>query len=118
MVTYLDHSVSVLSDAETKIKSASGEVVEDAREFFCNVLNRTDSIYGVFSEYKGDNLDKLARTNISSTVSKLNKSKSLTEVMKTADSALNVILETGTAADSVDLWIEKARSTYDNMSFA
>ncbi|KAG8338767.1 hypothetical protein TRVL_10405 [Trypanosoma vivax] len=117
MVTHLDHSLTVLSDAETKIKNASGEVVEDAREFVCNMSNRMDSTNKGFSGYKGHNVDKLATTNVSLAVSKLNKSKSLTEVMKTTDSALNVILKTGTAADSADLWIEKARSTHDNMSF-
>ncbi|KAG8345773.1 hypothetical protein TRVL_03388 [Trypanosoma vivax] len=74
MVMHLDHSLAVLSDAETKTKYASGEVVGDARGFVCNMSNRMDSINKVFNEYKGHNVDKLATTNISSAVSKLNKS--------------------------------------------
>ncbi|CCD21674.1 hypothetical protein, conserved in T. vivax [Trypanosoma vivax Y486] len=117
MIMYLNHSLTVLSDAEVKVKNASVTVVEDAQEFVCNMSNRMDSINKVFNEYKGHNVDKLATTNISSVVSKLNKSKSLTDVVKSTASALNVILKTDTAADSADVWIEKARSIHNNVSF-
>ncbi|KAH8605756.1 hypothetical protein ERJ75_001581200 [Trypanosoma vivax] len=117
MIMYLNHSLTVLSDAEVKVKNASVTVIEDAREFVCNMSNRMDSINKVFNEYKGHNVDKLATMNISSVVSKLNKSKSLTGVVKSTASVLDVILKTDTTADSADVWIEKARSIHNNVSF-